>query len=123
MKIVKNLYFIVFLLVSLPGFAQKFTIKSDHGNIFYLDAYNAIKINVEGFDSSKITATCSKFNVLKREEGKYTINFSTAKLGQRDVGDSVIISVFVEKVEKGLTQAKEGKTIAHENVKEIAKKW
>ena len=31
--------------------------------------------------------------------------------------------VFVEKVEKGLTQAKEGKTIAHENVKEIAKKW
>ena len=31
--------------------------------------------------------------------------------------------VFVEKVEKGLTQAKKGKTIAHEKVKEIAKKW
>lgn len=31
--------------------------------------------------------------------------------------------VFVEKVEKGLSQLKKGKTIAHEKVKEIAKKW
>lgn len=31
--------------------------------------------------------------------------------------------VFVEKVEKGLAQTKEGKTVSHENVKEIAKKW
>ena len=31
--------------------------------------------------------------------------------------------VFVEKVEKGLMQAKDGKTVPHEKVKEIAKKW
>jgi hypothetical protein len=30
--------------------------------------------------------------------------------------------VFVEKVEKGLLQIEEGKTITHESVKEIAKK-
>jgi len=31
--------------------------------------------------------------------------------------------VFVEKVEKGLKQDSEGKTITHGNVKEIVKKW
>lgn len=31
--------------------------------------------------------------------------------------------VFVEKVEKGLEQIKEGKTISHEQVKEMTKKW
>ncbi len=31
--------------------------------------------------------------------------------------------VFVEKVEKGLIQVKEGKTVTHEKVKEITKKW
>ena len=31
--------------------------------------------------------------------------------------------VFVEKVEKGLKQLDEGKTVSHETVKEIAKKW
>ena len=31
--------------------------------------------------------------------------------------------VFVEKVEKGLLQLKKGKTITHEKVKEIVKKW
>jgi hypothetical protein len=31
--------------------------------------------------------------------------------------------VFVEKVEKGLEQIKEGKTIPHEQVKDIIKKW
>ena len=31
--------------------------------------------------------------------------------------------VFVEKVEKGLKQLEEGKTVAHETVKEITKKW
>ena len=30
---------------------------------------------------------------------------------------------FVEKVEKGLKQLDEGKTISHETVKEITKKW
>ena len=31
--------------------------------------------------------------------------------------------VFVEKVEQGLAQLKKGKTIPHEKVKEVAKKW
>lgn len=31
--------------------------------------------------------------------------------------------VFVEKVEKGLQQIGEGKTVPHEQVKEISKKW
>ena len=31
--------------------------------------------------------------------------------------------VFVEKVEKGMIQLKKGKTVPHEKVKEIAKKW
>ena len=31
--------------------------------------------------------------------------------------------VFVEKVEKGLKQLGEGKTVQHESVKELAKKW
>lgn len=31
--------------------------------------------------------------------------------------------VFVEKVEKGLSQLENGKTISHKKVKEIAKKW
>ena len=31
--------------------------------------------------------------------------------------------VFVEKVENGLKQLKKGKTVSHEKVKEIAKKW
>lgn len=31
--------------------------------------------------------------------------------------------VFVEKVEKGLIQLKKGKTVPHEKVKEIVKKW
>ncbi|HMP99014.1 MAG TPA: hypothetical protein PKC24_04475 [Cyclobacteriaceae bacterium] len=31
--------------------------------------------------------------------------------------------VFVEKVEKGLDQIKEGKTVSHEQVKQEVKKW
>jgi predicted transcriptional regulator len=31
--------------------------------------------------------------------------------------------VFVEKVEKGLQQVEQGKTVTHEKVKEITKKW
>ncbi len=31
--------------------------------------------------------------------------------------------VFVEKVENGLIQLKKGKTVTHEKVKEIVKKW
>lgn len=31
--------------------------------------------------------------------------------------------VFIEKVEQGLTQLEEGKTIPHSEVKEMVKKW
>jgi len=31
--------------------------------------------------------------------------------------------VFVEKVQQGLVQLKKGKTVAHEKVKEMSKKW
>jgi predicted transcriptional regulator len=31
--------------------------------------------------------------------------------------------VFVEKVEKGLEQIKQGKTVPHEQVKDMIKKW
>ena len=31
--------------------------------------------------------------------------------------------VFVEKIEKGLQQAREGKVTPHEEVKEVVKKW
>jgi hypothetical protein len=31
--------------------------------------------------------------------------------------------VFMEKVEKGLEQIKEGKTVSHELVKDMVKKW
>ena len=31
--------------------------------------------------------------------------------------------VFMEKVEKGIAQLDEGKTVSHEQVKEITKKW
>jgi predicted transcriptional regulator len=31
--------------------------------------------------------------------------------------------VFVEKVENGLVQLREGKTISHQEVKELIKKW
>ena len=31
--------------------------------------------------------------------------------------------VFVEKVEKGLQQIEQGKTVSHEEVKNITKKW
>jgi hypothetical protein len=31
--------------------------------------------------------------------------------------------VFVEKIEKGLQQIEEGKTVPHEQVKEMIKKW
>ena len=40
-----------------------------------------------------------------------------------ELDDLIEKLVFVEKVEKGLAQVKEGKTVAHEKVKEIAKKW
>ncbi len=40
-----------------------------------------------------------------------------------DLDDLIERLVFVEKVEKGLKQLDEGKTIPHDEVKKITKKW
>lgn len=40
-----------------------------------------------------------------------------------DLEDLIERLIFVEKVEKGLQQIKEGKTVPHEQVKEMVKKW
>lgn len=40
-----------------------------------------------------------------------------------DLDDLIERLIFVEKVEKGLEQLDEGKTVPHEKVKELAKKW
>lgn len=40
-----------------------------------------------------------------------------------DLDDLIERLVFVEKVEKGLKQLDEGKTITHDEVKKITKKW
>jgi predicted transcriptional regulator len=40
-----------------------------------------------------------------------------------DLEDLIERLIFMEKVEKGLQQIKEGKTVPHEEVKEIIKKW
>jgi predicted transcriptional regulator len=40
-----------------------------------------------------------------------------------DLEDLIERLIFVEKVEKGLQQIQEGKTVPHEQVKEIVKKW
>lgn len=40
-----------------------------------------------------------------------------------DLEDLIERLVFVEKVEKGLQQVQQGKTIPHEQVKEMTKKW
>jgi predicted transcriptional regulator len=40
-----------------------------------------------------------------------------------DLDDLIERLIFVEKVEKGLEQLDEGKTVPHEKVKELTKKW
>ncbi len=40
-----------------------------------------------------------------------------------ELDDLIEKLVFVEKVEKGLEQLKKGKTVTHEKVKAISKKW
>lgn len=40
-----------------------------------------------------------------------------------DLDELIERLIFVEKVEKGLAQLDEGKTIPHDKVKELSKKW
>ena len=53
-----------------------------------------------------------------------TLGESVKKLpNEFDLEELIEKLVFVEKVEKGLKQLDEGKTVSHESVKEITKKW
>ncbi len=40
-----------------------------------------------------------------------------------DLDELIERLVFIEKVEKGIDQIKDGKTKSHQEVKELAKKW
>jgi predicted transcriptional regulator len=57
---------------------------------------------------------------MKRDKAISTINNFPQEFELEDLLEKLI---FIEKVEAGLKQLEEGKTISHENVKEIVKKW
>lgn len=57
---------------------------------------------------------------MKREKAIATIKELPPEFELEDLIEKLI---FVEKVEKGLKQLDEGKTISHEQVKEVTKKW
>lgn len=57
---------------------------------------------------------------MKREKAIATIKELPPEFELEDLIEKLI---FVEKVEKGLKQLDEGKTIPHERVKEVTKKW
>lgn len=57
---------------------------------------------------------------MKREKAIATIKELPPEFELEDLIEKLI---FVEKVEKGLKQLDEGKTISHERVKEVIKKW
>lgn len=57
---------------------------------------------------------------MKREKAIETINEFPQEFELEELMEKL---VFAEKIEKGLQQLNEGKTIPHEQVKEITKKW
>lgn len=57
---------------------------------------------------------------MKRDKAIDTINNFPQEFELEELLEELI---FTEKVEKGLRQLDEGKTISHEKVKEITKKW
>ena len=57
---------------------------------------------------------------MKREKLIDTINNLPPGFELEDLLEKLI---FEEKIEKGLLQLEKGKTISHEKVKEIVKKW
>ncbi|MEO6583239.1 MAG: hypothetical protein ABIO05_02885 [Ferruginibacter sp.] len=44
-------------------------------------------------------------------------------LNDFELEDLIEKLIFTERVEKGIKQVKEGKTISHEQVRDISKKW
>ena len=57
---------------------------------------------------------------MKREKALKTINELPSEFNLDELIDRLI---FIEKVEKGMDQIKEGKTKTHQEVKELTKKW
>lgn len=57
---------------------------------------------------------------MKRDKAIQTINELPAEFDLEDLIEKLI---FIEKVEKGLQEADEGKTISHEQLKDEIKKW
>lgn len=57
---------------------------------------------------------------MKRDKAIETVNEFPQEFELEDLIERL---VFVEKVEKGLQQVQEGKTISHEQLKEMTKKW
>ena len=57
---------------------------------------------------------------MKRTQVLETINSFPPEF---DLDELIERLIFIEKVEKGLAQIKEGRTKTHEEVKELTKKW
>jgi hypothetical protein len=57
---------------------------------------------------------------MKREKAIETVKEFPQEFELEDLIERL---VFVEKVEKGLQQIDQGKTISHDQVKEMTKKW
>lgn len=57
---------------------------------------------------------------MEREKAIDTINNLPPEFELEDLLEKLI---FEEKIEKGLIQLENGKTISHEKVKELVKKW
>jgi hypothetical protein len=61
-----------------------------------------------------------KFKAMKRDKVIETIKEFPQEFELEELIERL---VFVEKIEKGLVQIKEGKTVPHDQVKEMTKKW
>ena len=93
----KNIVASLLVLASMTSLGQNFTIENENGNVVYFDESQRIKIKVEGYDSTKIIAAANLLGVLKGENGNYIVSLTARNFGQRNIGDSLSISVLVEK--------------------------
>ena len=57
---------------------------------------------------------------MKRDKAIDTVKELPKEFELEDLIEKLVV---IEKVEQGLAQLKKGKTVTHEKVKEIAKKW
>ena len=59
-------------------------------------------------------------SIMKRDKAIETIKELPAEF---DLDELIERLIFIEKVDKGLMQLDDGKTVSHEKVKEVSKKW